>query len=253
MTKPEPIRPDPSGTAARETRTRREARPRVTLLRHGEPDWSPAGGPSVNDPELTSYGHAQAEAAARMLADDSIDAIYVSPYTRAQQTATPLAQATGLTPTTIEGIAEISVAAHGLSQEEVDRYFVEAVGRPLNEHWDGWPGAETFHEFHGRVTGAVNDILGRHGLTPEKQHDFTVWHGDATPHVVLVAHGGTNAVVLSHLLDMQPVPWEWVRLESELSAYSRVQARPIGPAGLVWSLQAFGCVDHIDEGGLRAD
>ena len=246
MSTKQSIQPDPSGTASRELHTRNQARPRITLLRHGEPDWSPAGGPSVNDPELTPYGHVQAAAAAQHLADDGIDAIYVSPYTRSQQTAAPLAEATGLTPVTIDGIAEISVAAHGLSQEEVDRYFVEAVGRPLNEHWDGWPGAETFHEFHGRVTAALRDILGRHGLTSETQHEFRVWHGESTPHIALVAHGGTNAVALSHLLGMQPVPWEWVRMESALAAYSRVQARPIGPRGLVWSLQDFGRVAPFD-------
>jgi len=241
------------GAAAREARVRADTHPQVILLRHGEPDWSPGGGPSVNDPGLTPYGHAQARAAAESLAKRPLDAIYVSPYRRSQETAEPLARATGLTPVTIEGLAEVGVAVDGMSQEEVDRYFVEGTRRPLAEHWDGWPGAETFHEFHERVTDALRDVLGRHGMTPHREHDFTVWKRTGrAPHVAIVAHGGTNAVALSHLLDVRPVPWEWLRFESELTAYSRVQARPIGPAGLVWSLQTFGCVDHIDANGLRA-
>ncbi len=243
---------EPGGAAAREARVRGEAHPQVILLRHGEPDWSPGGGPSVNDPGLTPLGHEQARAAAKSLAQRRIDAIYVSPYQRSQETAAPLAEATGLTPVTVDGLAEVGVAVHGMSQEEVDRYFVAGTRRPLTEHWDGWPGAETFHEFHDRVTGALRFVLGRHGMTPKREHDFTVWHreGDA-PHIAIVAHGGTNAVALSQLLDVRPVPWEWLRFESELTAYSIVQAREIGEAGAVWSLQAFGVVDHLIDAGLR--
>jgi len=243
---------DQHGAAAREARVRGEPRPHVILLRHGEPDWSPNRGPSVNDPGLTPFGHQQAEAAASHLAKLPIDALYVSPYRRSQETAAPLARATGLEPVTIEGLAEVGVAVEGLSQEDVDRYFVEGSRRPLAEHWDGWPGAETFHDFHERVTAALADVLGRHGMTPRNEHDFTVWNLEGrAPNIAVVAHGGTNAVALSQLLDVSPVPWEWLRFESELTAYSIVQARNLGPEGLVWSLQAFGMVDHLIDAGLR--
>lgn len=243
---------DQHGAAAREARVRGDTHPQVILLRHGEPDWSPGGGPSVNDPGLTPLGHQQARAAAQSLARRRLDAIYVSPYRRSQETAAPLAEATGLEPVTVEGLAEVGVAVDGLSQEEVDRYFVEGTQRPLAEHWDGWPGAETFHDFHDRVTAALRFVLSRHGMTPQREHDFTVWNreGDA-PHIAIVAHGGTNAVALSQLLDVRPVPWEWLRFESELTAYSIVHARQVGKTGAVWSLQSFGVVDHLFEAGLR--
>lgn len=244
-------KPQPGVQAAREARARRAAHAHVFLLRHGEPDWSPGGGPSVNDPALTPFGRAQARAAAERLARQPIDAIYVSPYRRARETAEPLAATTGLTPVVIDGLAEIGVALHGLSQEDVDRYFVEGTRRPLSEHWQGWPGAESFRAFHARVTTALGELLGRHGLRPEREHDFTVWHGDGAPNLVLVAHGGTNAVTLAHLLDLDPVPWEWLRFESELAAFSVLQARPLGPQGRVWSLQNFNEVDHLAAAGLR--
>jgi broad specificity phosphatase PhoE len=244
--------PEPGSAATREASTRAQAHPRVTLLRHGEPDWTPAGGTSVNDPGLTPYGRAQARAAAARLAREGIDAIYVSPYRRAQETAEPLAEVTGLEPVTIEGLAEIGVALEGLTQEDVDRYFVEGSARPLDEHWDGWPGAETFHEFHARVTRALSDVLGTHGATSERLRDFTLWHfANERPRVAIVAHGGTNAVALTHLLDVQPVPWEWLRFESQLAAFSVLQARAIGPKGHAWSLQNFNEVDHLVEAGLR--
>ncbi len=242
----------PEGAFVRESGVRADAHPNLVLLRHGEPDWSPGGGSSVNDPGLTPFGRSQAQAAAQHLSKRPLDAIYVSPYRRSQETAAPLAAATGIEPVTVEGLAEVSVAVDGLSQEDVDRYFVEGTRRPLEEHWDGWPGAETFHEFHTRVTEALRDVLERHGMTPRRVGDFTVWHWEgAAPHLAIVAHGGTNAVALSHLLDVRPVPWEWLRFESELAAYSVVHARAVGPTGAAWSLQHFGVVHHLVESGLR--
>jgi len=132
----------PGMAARREAEVRGGLLPTLTLLRHGEPDWAPAGGATVGDPGLTPYGRAQADAAARALAARRIDALYVSPYRRAQETAAPLAERIGVTPVTLPELAEIGVRFEGLTQEAVDRVFVEASRRPLDEHWQGWPGGE---------------------------------------------------------------------------------------------------------------
>ena len=238
---------EPGPTYRREVARRNDSVAQVTLLRHGEPDWAPGGGSAVDDPGLTPYGHEQARRAADALARERIDTIYVSPYLRSHETAVPLAESTGLEPVTIPDLREIGVNVGGLSsQEDVDRYFVEATRRPLAEHWDGWPGAERFTEFHARVTGALADVLGRHDIRPEKEHDFTVWQVPRPgARIVIVAHGGTNAVLCTHLLDIRPVPWEWMRFESQLAAYSVLQARPLGGRGNVWSLVNFNELDHL--------
>jgi broad specificity phosphatase PhoE len=242
----------PGASAQREEQVRGQPRPRITLLRHGEPDWAPGGGPTVNDPGLTDFGHEQAQVAAKALAAEAIDAIYVSPLTRAQQTAAPVAAAAGVTPVTIDDLAEIGINFEGKGQEEVDRIFVEASRRPLSEHWEGWPGGETFTDFHARVTRGITEVLARHDIRPDKKHDFTVWHlpPGSAPHIVIVAHGGTNAVLLTHLLDVPAVPWEWLRYESALCAYSISHARPLGEQGHVWSLQNFNELDHLRAAGL---
>jgi probable phosphoglycerate mutase len=238
---------EPGNTYLSERERRERSRAQITLLRHGEPDWAPGGGESVDDPELTPYGHHQAELAATALARDRVDTIYVSPYRRSQQTAAPLAATLGLEPITISDFREVGVNVSGLaSQEEVDAYFVEASQRPLADHWDGWPGAERFDDFHGRVTHALVDVLCRHAMRPAREHDFTIWEvPEPGPHIVIVAHGGTNAVLATHLLDIRPVPWEWLRFESQLAAYSVLQARPVGPNGHVWSLTNFNELDHL--------
>jgi broad specificity phosphatase PhoE len=245
--------PQDAGPAAlREREARLHRFPTLTLVRHGDPDWAPGGGPSVNDPGLTPFGRRQAACLGEALARTSVDALYVSPYLRSRETAGPIAKATGQEPEVIEGLAEVGVAVEGLSQEEVDRYFQEGSRRPLREHWEGWPGAETFNTFHSRVTLALEALLARHGIVPTHEHDFTVWSApEPSPSIVIVAHGGTNAVLLTHLLDVRPVPWEWLRFESALAAYSVAEARPIGERGSVWSLQNFNEVDHLRAAGLR--
>ena len=124
---------------------------------------------------------------------------------------------------------------------------------------DREPGAITRREQRLRLDAQVEIVLLRHGepdWTPggglSVEDEFTVW---ALPprrnRIVLVAHGGTNAVALTHLLDVPAVPWEWNRFELELAAYAVAQSRPVGMTGFVWCLQNFNEVDHLRAAGLR--
>mgnify|MGYP003409244974 CR=1 FL=1 len=63
---------------------------------------------------------------------------------------------------------------------------------------------------------------------------------------------GADTDRLTHLLDVRPVPWEWLRFESALAAYSVLQARALGGEGNVWSLQNFNELDHLRAAGLLA-
>jgi broad specificity phosphatase PhoE len=244
--------PEPGAISRREARQRADTAVEIVLLRHGEPDWTPGGGPSVIDAALTERGRIQAALAAKALAERSFDAIYVSPLRRAQETAAPLAECTGVAPITLDGLAEISIPLSGISQTEVDDFFRRATQRRLAEHWEGWPGGERFRDFHARVTGAGDEILRSHGVARLSEDEFTVWSVPPQRHrIAIVAHGGTNAVLLTHLLDVPGVPWEWNRFEMELAAYAVVQSRAIGMSGFVWSLGNFNEVDHLRAAGLR--
>ena len=121
--------PDPGAISRREARMRADTAVEIVLLRHGEPDWTPGGGPSVLDATLTARGRLQAETAAAALAGRAFDAIYTSPLRRAQETAEPLAKATGLSPITLDSLAEISIPLVGVAQPEVDAFFREATMR----------------------------------------------------------------------------------------------------------------------------
>ena len=249
------VEPRP-GDAARRESARRGAPPAtLTLVRHAEPDWAAVvGSGSWRDPGLTGFGRAQADATAASLAAGRWDALYVSPMRRCRETAEPFARESGLEPVVVPELEEIRIDATGMSLDEVDAYFRQLSARPLEEHWTGWPGAEDFRDFHRRATGGLGSLLERHGIRPRPDAgEFTVWDvPERSESLIVVAHGGTNAVLLSHLLGIPPVPWEWLRFECELSAYAVVQARPLGAdGGCVWSLANFNELDHLRAAGLR--
>jgi len=75
----------------------------LVITRHGEPDLT---GEDLSDPPLTNLGERQAAATAGFLADTALDAVYVSPQRRAQQTSLPLLGQRGINPVTDERTAE---------------------------------------------------------------------------------------------------------------------------------------------------
>jgi broad specificity phosphatase PhoE len=73
----------------------------MILLRHGQSEFNLAftvtrRDPGIVDPKLTPLGHEQAAHAAEALAGEGIRRIIVSPYTRALQTAAPIARRLGV-------------------------------------------------------------------------------------------------------------------------------------------------------------
>ena len=67
----------------------------IFIVRHAE------RADASTDSDLSEAGRARAEALAKMLKDKNITAIYATEFKRTQQTAAPLAQALGITVTTI--------------------------------------------------------------------------------------------------------------------------------------------------------
>jgi broad specificity phosphatase PhoE len=230
------------------TQEEREARARynlpveLVLVRHAEPDWERAK--EAGDPGLTEFGRVQATCLAAHLRQHRIDAIYCSPLQRARETAKVVATVHQLTPLVIDDLEEIRVPAlRNLSQVEVDSYFAAAARRKLQDRWNGFPGGESYRNFHERVSSAIESILRHYGIHSRLSEEFTVWRAPERGHalrIAVVAHGGTNAVVLTHLLGIAPVPWEWLRFETALAAVSVVGLRGVTDEAYVWSLQRFG-------------
>jgi broad specificity phosphatase PhoE len=109
----------------------------MILLRHGQSEFNlhftaTRRDPGIPDPRLTETGMRQAEAAAEALAGERIRRIICSPYTRALQTAVPIARRLGL-PVIINPIVR-------------ERYaFVCDIGTPRTELALAWPELDFSH------------------------------------------------------------------------------------------------------------
>lgn len=103
----------------------------MIFLRHGQSEFNlhftaTRRDPGIIDPKLTPLGHEQAAAAAAALAGRDIRRIIVSPYTRALETAAPVARALGLELTVTPTVRE--------------RYaFTCDVGSPISNLRTAWP------------------------------------------------------------------------------------------------------------------
>lgn len=219
---------------------------RLTFIRHGEPAWT-VDGRAVDDPHLTARGTEQAARLAEHLGDLSCDEVLVSPLCRARETAAPLLEVLGLEAGEAAWAAEIAAPAwEGAPEDQVTRAFADGRARPMDEQWDGIPGGESFRDFHVRVTAGLTATLAERGVRPVGPGS-PLWEVDAPGlHVAVVAHAGTNAVAIGHLLGIDPVPWEWERFVTRHSSVSEIA--PYDTAGsCAFSLLRLNDVEHLPD------
>jgi broad specificity phosphatase PhoE len=119
----------------------------MILLRHGQSEFNlrftlDRRDPGIADPRLTPLGQRQAEQAAAALAGAGLARIIVSPYTRALQTAVPLARALGVSLTVTAGVRERTAFSCdiGSPRSVLERVWPELDFGALEEVW--WPPAE---------------------------------------------------------------------------------------------------------------
>lgn len=135
---------------------------RLLLMRHGQTHANVSGELDTAHPglDLTDLGRAQAAAAAKALADERVDAIYVSSRVRTHQTAAPAAEDRGLTPTVLDGLEEIAAGDFEMrSDHDAVAAYIGSVATWLEgDLTHRMPGAETGEEFLARYDAAVRTI-----------------------------------------------------------------------------------------------
>ena len=148
----------------------------ITFVRHGESEGNVSCciDTKIPGPDLTANGVSQADAIATALAGDGVHytSIYDSDMVRTQQTAAPFATATGLTPTTLNGLHEVQAGIlEGTPQKSgIARIFYALI--PLAWSFGlyavpmvGSPDL-TGANFQSRFNGAVNTMYTDGGANP---------------------------------------------------------------------------------------
>lgn len=219
----------------------------LVLVRHAQPEWNRGRAAQV-DPRLTELGQQQAELLARCMRDERFDEVLVSTARRARRTAAPLLEV--VTADRVDERAwmhEIHMPAswQGTPAQEVGRAMAAARDRTREAWWDGMPGGESFHDFHARVTLGLTNELAEHGVERDDQLLWTVPEEVVGRRLLLVAHAGTNSVVLGHLLGLSPEPWEWERFASAHASVTVLRTTPIAGRH-IFSLERFSDTSHLE-------
>ena len=216
----------------------------IILVRHAEPAWTP-GNKVENNPELTDRGVSQAEALARREWGE-IDELWVSPLIRARQTMEPIERTLGRNARVVDWLEEIRNPPdwQGVSADSFYDLFTEHNLSPRERLWEGLPGGESVIDFHSRVVGGLQDTLASHGLARVDPADPHLWEQAATKRILWVAHGGTNAVSIGHLLGADPTPWEWSRFDSAHTSVAVLRTARVSTA-YAFGMHAFGDVSHL--------
>ena len=179
-------------------------------VRHGDPIYSPN--------QLTSLGMRQAAAVAKRLACCEIDRIYCSPSIRARQTAQPLCALLKKEPQLLEWCDEV-YAWEKLSltdeqgrrwcteDQQTKRLFAMEEVRRLGRNWHAHPvfaGKEYGREMD-RIQRETDSFLASLGYQHDLQNNCYYVQNPRQEKVVLFAHAGTGAAILSCMLDI-PYP-----------------------------------------------
>lgn len=184
----------------------------MILLRHGQSEFNlhftaTRRDPGIVDPKLTPLGHEQAEAAAEALAGEDIRRIIASPYTRALQTAAPVAKKFGI-PVTITPVVR-------------ERYaFSCDIGTPISRLADDWPDLALDHveeiwwpqaeEGAEGVIARAAEFRGSMAVRPD-------W-----PHTLVVSHWG----FILALTGTSAQNGTWLRYDPNQAAPERIVWKP---------------------------
>lgn len=134
---------------------------RLYLIRHAQSQGNTGEDLETGDPQVTEVGREQARRLGERFARERLDALYCSPLTRAQETAQPIAMATGLPVRTEPGLAEVSLGTAEFSARMFEGAEAEALARQiaLNGTWDAFPGSEGSRSVRERVGSAIDGIV----------------------------------------------------------------------------------------------
>lgn len=201
----------------------------VVLVRHGASEAAVVGSrfPLVDghsDPALSEPGKAQAEMVAAGLGGDEFSGLFVSSLRRTQETAAPLAEATGLEPQVIPKLREVY-----LGDFEGGEYRIRAGrGDPIikqvfeEERWDAIPNGESWQDFGARVSAGIARIVATVGPNSS---------------AVAVAHGAVIGQICRQATASRPFAF----VHSDNCSISRLVVFEDGR----WLLRSFNDISHL--------
>lgn len=177
---------------------------KLLIVRHGDPDYS--------IDSLTPTGWKEAELLSRRLSRENIAAFYCSPLGRARDTAAATLEALGRTAEILPWLREFSPVVQRAGYDDNiawDWMPADWVCRDYFFHKDSWMEAPEFrkaevYQEYQWVCDSMDALLAGHGYRREGNL-YHVERGNQDT-LVFFCHFGLECVLLSHLLNISPMP-----------------------------------------------
>lgn len=205
---------------------------RILLLRHGQSQANVNGRIQGADDPLTDLGRRQARLLGPHLAENyAIDHLISSPYPRAHETATIIAESTGHKITTEPRIVEIrngdAIDMLWTDWREANPEFAAVWGWDVRHADAAWPGGESGRDVYTRAFAAWDELVEQYA------------HTDDT--FAIVSHGGVIAWLAARIngddLEYWPAPYG----DIANCSISEIDISPSGEA----TMAAWNLTDHL--------
>lgn len=184
---------------------------KIFLVRHGESvdDIEDCWGGMADFP-LTEAGRQTASALAQKLVGSGIEVIYSSPYKRAHETATIVAQSLGRSIKVVDGLKErnsygVITGVNKAKAKEIFGHILSKLKGKLGDYYgtESVPGDESVTEFDLRVRKAIDEII-----ADSKQNKT----------IAIVTHGNVTRSIYKNLLKVAG------KIDLELLALTEITA-----------------------------
>ncbi|MGM9940666.1 MAG: histidine phosphatase family protein [Bulleidia sp.] len=217
---------------------------RLIFIRHGDPDYACDC--------LTEKGKKEAEYLAERMAKETMDAIYVSPLGRAQETASYTLRKTGRTAVTLEWLREFSprICRPDHNGEKIgcwdwhpkdwtadERMFDHNDWKNNSVMAEGKVGQE-----YERVCREFDALIARHGYV-NNALTYTVERPNHDT-IVFFCHFGVQCVLISHLLHLPFVPVIH-GLSAAPTGYTELVSQEVDEGIANFRMTCYGDISHL--------
>lgn len=223
---------------------------RLLFIRHADPDYE--------HDCLNETGKKEADALADFLSLMKIDAIYVSPLGRAQETmkAYLKKRQNGIQPIVKEWLCEFNATTKHDTCNIAWDFLPETLEKAGDDAYslkDYCTSVEAyknsdFKEKYDVVIHGLDEILLSYGYQREKHH-YRVNHAN-TLTIAFFCHFGVESMMLSHLINASPIniaQYFCAAPSSVTTLYTEERRKEIAQ----WRITAFGDTSHLTEKGME--
>lgn len=218
---------------------------KIIICRHGDPDYS--------IDSLTPVGREEAELLSQRISKMDVTQFYVSPLGRAKDTAAYTLEKTGKTAVKLDWLHEFKgVVRRGLKYEscwdKLPSYWTEIEDYYSYDSWQNTKLMKSGNvkKEYKKVCDGIDALLSEYGYVHNGRHFDVVNSNHST--IVLFCHFAVEAVILSHIMSVSPMPlWHnFVALPTSVTTLV-TEEREKGIA--TFRCMEFGDTSHLYAGG----